>query len=362
MLKRQEDKTMKNLNLMQKRILLVGVWFIFLMGLFPPWVCGTQTNALPPPTSQPTQEKSSLLEELSKTLGFCMGQQFTLERIKKAFPDLALPAQKAMLTFKASFGSAEENINNVLQDTLKKRYPEYTIKMKKQMQSTLSSQTLNRQDAVKFLSEVESRAKGQIPSPILETLLTYQFIDKPTEEFTKGYTRVFRTKEHLKAKGCDFQISYPASWMAKEGERPNIIQKFISQNGHGLEVVILMVKDIQLPSGYKVSQKELDEFFTENELGEMVPQGAKVISAKPIVLDNHKGGMIIFDQTLQRLDMTINMRNLHFITISSNKIIFVQCMVSSLSEKETELDKHFNRFEPLFKLIANRFVLQDQYK
>ncbi|MBU4231584.1 MAG: hypothetical protein L6277_07940 [Desulfobacterales bacterium] len=350
---------MKSLNLMQK-LVLVGI--IVLMGLFPPWACGTQTNALPAPASQPTQEKSPLIEDLSKTLGFCMGQRFTLERIKKTFPDLALPAQKAMLEFKASFGSAEENIIKVLQGMLKKQYSEYSIKMKNQIQSIFSSQQLNRQDATKFLSEVESRAKGQIPSSVLETLLTYRFIDNPAEEFLRGYTRVFRTKDHPKAKGCDFQISYPASWRPKEGERPNIIQKFISQNGHGLEVVMLMVKDLSLPPGYKPSHQELEEFFTEKDLMEMVPEGARVISAKPIVLDNHKGGMILFDQTLQRLDMTITMRSLHFITISSGKMIFMQCMVSTLPGKEAELQERFNRFEPLFKLMANRFILQDQYK
>jgi hypothetical protein len=313
--------------------------------------------------SQPTQEKSTLIEELSKTLGFCMGQRFTLERIKKTFPDLALSAQKAILEFKASFGAAEENVKNALQDILKKRYSEYTIQMKKQMGTILSSQQLNRQDAVEFISEVESRAKGQIPSPVLETLLAYRFIDNPSEEILRGHTRVFRTKDHPKAKGCDIQIAYPASWRAKEGERPNIIQKFISQNGHGLEVVMLMVKDLPIP----ISQKELDELFSEKDfsekqLSEMMPEGAKFISTKPIVLDNHKGIMLIFDQTLKRIDITTKMRGVHFITISKNKMIFLQCMVSTPSGKETELQERFTRFEPLFKLIANGFILQNQYK
>jgi len=294
-------------------ILVITFWPIFIEASPPVKVLDPATSSTP----QPTQEESIPVEDLSKTVGFCMGQRFTLERIKKAFPDLALQTQRSMLEFKASYGVAEENIKKVLQSMLKKQYSEYLLKMQKQIKSILSSQAFTRQDAINFLSLVDLRSKGQIPSPILETLLTYQFIDNPTEEITRGYIRVFRTKDHPKAKGCDIQISYPASWRAKEGERPNIVQKFISQNGHGLESMILMVKDF--PPSYKPSQKELDEIFSGKESNQIVPEGAKVISAKPILLDNHKGAMVIFDLTGQRLDMTIKVRSLYFVTVSDNK-------------------------------------------
>jgi hypothetical protein len=41
----KEDRTLKNLNLMQKRIMLAGVAVIMLMGLFPPWIQTTTTTA-----------------------------------------------------------------------------------------------------------------------------------------------------------------------------------------------------------------------------------------------------------------------------------------------------------------------------
>jgi len=47
---------MKNLNLMQKRILLVGFGIIVLTGLFPSWACGAKTNLPPAPPKQQTQE------------------------------------------------------------------------------------------------------------------------------------------------------------------------------------------------------------------------------------------------------------------------------------------------------------------
>lgn len=306
--------------------------------------------------------QAPLHSDLSRAYGFINGQRFSLNRIKKEYPDLGKYAQKAELEFQIAFGDAERNINAALQEILADRYSEYVAKMKDQLENTLSAQLLNRELAANFIAEVELRAKGSIPSPVLETLLTYQFKERPVEEVARGYSKVFRTKGHPKAKGVDFQIRYPSSWRPAEGERPNIIQKFVSENGRGLEMILLMVKDVPLPSGYKVTKKELDEFFSDKELRGMVPTGARVISAKPIILDGQKGGMVIFDQTVQRLDITLKIRNLYFVTVRGNKIIFVQCMVSTPPGKETEMQQRFNRIEPLSKWVGNSFVMQEQYR
>jgi len=300
--------------------------------------------------------------DLSKTLGFIMGQRVTLNWIKKEHPNLTLQVQVVETEFETTFGNAEKNINYALQEILKKEYPEFLETLEKQGKDLVSSLQLNQEDAARFIAEVGLRARGEIPSPILETLLTYQFMDWPMEEFTLGYTRIFRTKNHPKAKGVDFQIRYPISWRPEEGERLNIIQKFTSENGRGLEMFLLMVKDIPLPLGYTLTKQDLDDFFVESELKEMVPEGARYVSTKPIVLDNHKGAMIIFDYTLQRLDMTLTTRCLQFITIYERKMIWINCFISTLPGEEGELQERFNRFEPLFKMIGNTFIIQEQYK
>jgi len=121
---------------------------------------------------------------------------------------------------------------------------------------------------------------------------------------------------------------------------------------------LLMVKDIPIP----LTEQDLDDLFVESELKGIVPEGGKFISAKPIVLDKHKGAMIIYDDIVQRVDILITMRNLIFITSYDGKIIFIQCLVSALPGEESELQERFNRFEPLFKMIANSFIIQEQYK
>lgn len=306
--------------------------------------------------------QAPLATDLSRTYGYINGQRFKLNRIKKEFPDLSIYAQRAELAFQAAFGTAERSINFALKEMLAEKYSEYVSTMNTQLGTLLSSQPLNRELGADFIAEVESRANGTIESPVLETLLTYQFKERPADEVASGYSRVFRTKGHPKAKGVDFQIRYPASWKPAEGERPNIIQKFVSENGRGLESILLAVKDIPLPAGYKPTKRELDEFFSDKELRGLAPAGARVISAKPIMLDGQKGGMVIFDQTGQRLETTFTMRNLSFVTARGNKMIFVSCLVSPPTGKEAQLQERFTRIESLFKWVANSFVLQEQYR
>jgi len=306
--------------------------------------------------------KDPLYVDLSKTLGFITGQDYSLNRIKSQYPDLAARVKIAELEFNTSFGIGKKGVTKALQGILKEKYQENLKTMQAQIKEALSTQQLTHDIADGFIAEVVARAKGEIPSPILETLLIYEFENSPSEEFSRGYTKVFLTKDHPKSKGVNCQIRYPASWQAKEGERPNIIQKFVSQNGRSLEMFLIMVKELPLPPGYIISKQEMDEFFVESELKGLVPEGGSFISAKPIVLDNHQGGMIFFDHTLRRLDQTITSRNLNFVTILRNKMIFIQCMVFASPGKQNELKEHFNKFEALFKMIGNSFIIQEQYK
>ena len=338
-----------------RNIIFVKFVCIFIVFLFLVLAANTQTVVA-------QTIETPLYKDLSRTLGFIMGQRFTLNIIKAEYPNLALQAQVAESEFESSFSNAEKNIIYALQEILKEECPEFLEILEQQVNEILSTQQLNQEVAARFIAEVESRARGEMPSPILETLLTYQFIDWPMEEFTLGYNRVFRTKNHPKAKDVDFQVRYPISWRPEEGERPNIIQTFTSENGRGLEMFLLMVKDIPLPLGYTLTEQDLDDFFVESELKKMVPEGAKHVSAKTIVLDNHKGAMIIYDHIGQRLDIAVTSRTLHFITILGGKMIWVSCYVSALPGEESGLQERFNRFEPLFKMIGNTFIIQEQYK
>ena len=227
-------------------------------------------RAQAPPGLNP---QAPLEDDLGRALGFLLGQRITLGRVKAEFPDMAVRARQAEAEFNLSFGAAEAEIRKALQGMMGEEYPRFVAQAESQLQTALASRPVTRETAGNFIAEVEARAKGRLPSPVFETLLTYEFMGRPSVEFARGYKRVFRTAGHPKAKGVDFQISYPASWRRSEGERPNIIQKFVSENGRGLEMAMLMVKDLPTPPGYKVTRADLDNLFSEKELRGMVPAG-----------------------------------------------------------------------------------------
>ena len=297
--------------------------------------------------------------EVSKTAGFLVGQHYSVERIKTEFPDLAQSAQVADMEFNAAFGKAEKAITTELQTMLKHKYAEYENGLKGQIRDNLSKQALTHEDAANFIAELSDRARGTMPSPMLETLLTYQYKENPSEEFSRKFIHSYSTKGNAKAKGLELTFSYPASWKPAEADRPNIAQKFISENGHGLETFLIMIKDLPLPAGYVVTPQELDELYTESELKGMIPEGSNFISAKPVVLDNHKGGVILFDQKVQRLDITKTLRAQMYVTVIKDKMVFLQFMVTD--REDGTLQSRFDKFEPLFKMVANSFVIQNQY-
>jgi hypothetical protein len=265
----------------------------------------------------------SQIEELSQAYGYCLGQQYSIERIKKEYPHLSQNASVAQLEFDRTFKPSYANIADHLRNLMKTKWTTYEKDMASNIHRMTFSRPLSEAQAEAFLREVRSRVKGNIESPVLETLLTnHPFFQKnPGEEFVRGFVKTFRTGSHPKTKGVDFQIQYPMSWRAKEGQRSNVIQIITSENGRGRDSIVLTVKDIPLPAGYRISNRERDDFFTESSLKKLAPEGVKLINVKPIVLENLKSGMMVFDQEMQRLDQTIVMRNLHYILLVRDKFI-----------------------------------------
>ena len=313
------------------------------------------------PLARADVARSSLPSDLGKTYGFYLGQKLSIKRIQYFFPALTAEAIVAQSEFDLVFKASAENIEKQLRAGLGPRWNEFSKQIVAKLETSLA--TMDQATAEAFIQEVCNRAKGRIESPVLETLLIYdpQFQAKPVAEFARGFTQTYRTKGHPKAKGVDFQIQYPRSWRAKEGQRPNVIQLISSENGRGLENIVLMVRDLGLPPGYVVTNEELDEVFSSQGLRDLIPAEGTFISGKSVVIDRHKGGMVISDQTVQRVDVTVFSRMLQFVTIYNGKMLFLQGMVGSKANDPAALQARFEKFQPLFMQIANSLVIQDQY-
>ncbi|MCK6610549.1 MAG: hypothetical protein L6Q78_05855 [Bacteroidia bacterium] len=300
------------------------------------------------------------MRKTTEALAFLIGQEYSLKAIESNFPKLKSAINTAELNFNYSFGRARTNINKFL---LKQWSQEEIDNFKetlisKALQPSISS--LTQEEAISFIENVNQRAKGEINSPILETLLFYQYVDQPEEEFIRGYVLHFNTKGHSKAKGTDWTIKVPLSWTSMEADRPNIIKKFISEGGSGNETITLSVMDIPLEKGKKISKTEIEAFFSENEIRQMVPKGGKLISYKKMTFDQIQGGALEFEYNAKQLDFNLKIRSIWYIFIYKNKIYNVQCGIGS-EEGKRDLELDMQKFAPLFKLIANSIVVNEKY-
>jgi len=303
---------------------------------------------------QPVKSEYNLLK---RVYGYLYAQQFELSTIKELFPQLADDVNKAEFDFNIAFGVSKTNIEKKLKDLLGKDYEAYIANIRN-IDIYIDKENMTIESASSFIKEIKERANGAIESPILETLLTYQYMEKPANEFLSGFYYTFSTEEHPKSKGINLEIKIPKSWLKQEGDRDNIVQKFISNNGTGTELILIMIKDIPGTGDNILSEDEIERYFDEDEHRKFLPQGSRYISSKNIMIDRNQGVQISFEQKVTRLDMDILMQSINYITIVKNKLIYVQCLVSE-DEKEG-LSSHFDRFTHLFRLIANSIVIKQK--
>lgn len=223
--------------------------------------------------------------------------------------------------------------------------------------TTQHLQQMDESTAVSFIKEVHDRAEGNIPSPVLETLLNANFEDLPHKEFTSGMTRTYTVKGHSKAKGTDWQVKVPLSWKALEGDRPNIIQKFVNDYGDGDCMIVLMVHDVD------ILDSEVAELLSDENLVKVIfNEAGEVIEYEKMIIDNFPGGMIEIEQIVERLDITAKVRMQQYFAFRDSKMYILQGAIGSVHSADNyDMVREMGKYAPLFRLVANSIIINDQY-
>jgi len=267
------------------------------------------------------------VNEISQSYGYCFGQNYSLDIIKNEFQ-----------AFQQNLISQIESVSN----------PE----------------VLSKDQAISFLEIVRRRAKGEIHSPVFETLLSCHptFIEHPEQELLKEYINIYRSKGHPKAEGLDVQIEYPKSWKQREGKRPHIVQFFRNQYGHGSVMMSLIVNPLPDDIAKELTDNDIKTLFSDkNELKDMAQPGSKILEIKTITMDNQPGALIIFEWETERIDKKQKMITHQYMTMYEKKYIMLSLAVRDASGDDESLNKTYQRYKKLFWLIANSLIIQNQY-
>jgi len=157
---------------------------------------------------------------------------------------------------------------------------------------------------------------------------------------------------HPKAKGVNLKIQSPIGWEIEEGDRPNIVKKFV----YGTNSYMIIVKD----NFAFVSRNEAKEFFNDKEfLTEFISEYSSVLNESEILnqeivsIDKYPTLVLTIKGSMERSGININMTMKNWIIFFEDKIVFLQC--GGLSGKE------FNALEGLYNLITNSVIFPEQY-
>ena len=171
----------------------------------------------------------------------------------------------------------------------------------------------------------------------------------------------FDSKNHPKAKGVWATVRYPTGWEVKEGERPNIVQKFSGDYNDMFVVLALQILDAGAPVEKECSDMSISEFaeaFSDKASNQIVTNVKKTRhEEKPAFLYDMRG-------TYERAGMSL---------VTSHRVMTVcykKTMISSWCSP-TKIDKvnqiitsnsqQLKVAQPLCFQFFNSLVLMDKY-
>ena len=157
---------------------------------------------------------------------------------------------------------------------------------------------------------------------------------------------------HPKAKNVKIKLKVPNGWDIREGDRPNIVNKFIS----GDNVFLILIKD----NSTFISRKQAkvlfeDPEFVNNKVLELTNavENLRVTKTEVTKIDNYPALQINASGYLNKLGVT------SFISISFWMVLFEDKVISFQGTGLNNSKIHST--ELLFKMITNSVVFPEQY-
>lgn len=171
-----------------------------------------------------------------------------------------------------------------------------------------------------------------------------------TFNFTLGeYVSI---KDHPKAKEVNLKLKVPVGWEVKEGDRPNIVKKFVNEGN----TYLILIKD----NLTFFSRKQIRESLQENNFVEEFVQetssflkNPQVIDQSIVTVDTYPSVQFKVKGKMERSGLTFPVIMKCWVVFYEDKIIFLQAMGIDNPE--------FRALEQLYFLITNSVIFPEQY-
>lgn len=294
---------------------------------------------------------------IARAYGFVWAQDRSLDRVAAQFPELQRDVELTRLEFSARFPRMKEKLEQTLRGAMPApEWKSFEAKMSERI--TAQDRPVSQVEAQQFLQLVRERAKGDIDATVLGYMLAVQYETNPSAEMANGFKQPYQTKGAGKAKGVQVNMQLPRSWLAAEGNRPNIVQKWVSENGTGGETVMLLINDTDGPDPTKA---DIAAFLKDGGANDIVPEGGKLLSSRAVTIERQPGYLVEFDLDQERAGLALTTRMAMYLVFYRGKAIGLQCTAGAPIEKRAAVAKAFDRVRPLCQQVANSIVFPQKY-
>jgi hypothetical protein len=303
---------------------------------------------------------SAAITALSKAYGFVLGQDYQLSRIEKAYPAMSVEVEITRMAFAAGFPNIRIRVERELSSAIGEAgLNQLRKEMQRKMIDILSHQPMTPETAKQFLDQVKARAKGnEIEPEVLNYLLAVKYSDNSVGEFTDGFRQRYRTDGSGKSQGLRFHLQLPRSWLAKEGERPHVLQKWVSEGGTGLAKILLLVQDT---GGETPSRAEIDQFVRTGEIRTSVPDGGTYIDGGAISMEKSAGYWLEMAMPQERAGIKMYSRSYMYLLFFQGKAISLICAIGGADNEVKKVSHASAQVKPLCQQVMNSMVLDQAY-
>ncbi len=300
------------------------------------------------------------IKAISKAYGFLLGQEFSLARIERTYPEAAIQVEHARATFNSAFPDIKKKLEAELTTALTEpKFKTLRTEMGNKIRPILTKQQLTPQLAQQFLEQVKARAKGDDMEPdVLRYLLAVRYAANPVAEFGDGFRQRFRTDGTGKSQGIRLVLQLPRSWIAKEGERPHIVQKWINEGGTGSSIIMLDIRDGQ---GDNPDRREIERFVKSGEVREAVPDGGTMHGAGTFTMEQRTGYWIDMSVKLERAGYRMYERGTMHLLFMNGKAVGLLCMSYAKEDEPQIADAAAKLNKPICQQVLNSLVLEQAY-
>jgi hypothetical protein len=301
---------------------------------------------------------------MSRTYGYYIGQTYTLDNIKKKYPNLQNEIFLIKNDFDLKYLKSIKDIEQFFTKNMSKKQWSDLQKMVKDGIKKQLNTNISYEESLEAIQVVKARIKGDIESPVIETLLMFNpnYQKNPIEELNDKFIQTYNSKDNPKAKDVDFSVKVPKSWKSQEANRPNIVRKFTSNNGYiiedtFIENIMILVYDLPIEVK-KLTSQDVTDVCND------IPENSVLRECKATTLENLPVVVQRLKLNMKRLENSMNMEVVQYNVFYKNKMIIIQGQVGTMNEKISEktLLERFEKFKPVFNYVANSLMISNLYK